>query len=270
MTGTKGIVVLTGVVVIAMLVGCTQLFWDEPEQSGYIELNIGHPAAVKGISITEHGVTGLYIEIYDPDDYLLDTVAWDVQDGSKSYLIQVSEAGLYRIEVTHISDDDGEPMEATEHATFNIQAMVITEINITPGVIGMIGVSGEEHENGTLTVSVTDVAAPEETSVLMGVFPAGIDPGTDPMALILAMGHIVLFGGSGNDTVSVPDSEDLWIGTGGEFYDVYIWVDVNDNLDIVMYPEPGIDLQLSTFPVTVEIDGDTHLSFQGSDFVVVP
>ncbi len=272
MKGTKKIFVLAGVVVLvtAMLFGCARLLLDGEEQSGsYIKLNI-LPSAAKGIEVNEYDVTGLQVKIYDPDDQLLDSVAWDAQDGPASYLIPVSEEGLHRIEVTHLSDDNGEEVKATEYATFKIRAMVITVINITPGCIGVIDFAGEDGDDGTLTVSVTEIPAPEDYAVLAGVFEAGVDPFPDPMSLILAEGHILLADGAGSDILTMPGSEDPWIGTGGDSYDVYVWVDMNDNLEEVIYPEPGIDLQLATYPLTVDIDGDMTLEFTGSDFVLTP
>jgi hypothetical protein len=50
----------------------------------------------------------------------------------------VNQAGTYRIEVTHISDDNGEVVEAEESARFEIEPMVITVVDITPGMIGLM------------------------------------------------------------------------------------------------------------------------------------
>jgi hypothetical protein len=276
MTEIKKITMLTGIaaMVLATLFGCSLLFRGAAEQSGwYIALNIGHPAGAKGITVSEHDVTGMRVEVYGPDDQLLDTVAWDAQYGTVSYLIPVSEEGSHRIEVTHISEENGELVEATESTIFNIQAMMITVINITPGLIGVIDISGGEEgqdkEDGSLTISVTEIDAEDGTIVYIGVFPAGADP-ANWETLMQAQGEIELFAGAGTETMEELEGANLWIGTGGRSYDVYVWVDMNRNLpDGAYFPEPGFDQQLVSFPVAVEIDGDTTLNFQGSDFVQV-
>ena len=130
------------VLLVVSLLGCARLFWNNPAQDGgYIRLNVGNPGA-KGIGVGEYEVTGLSIAVYDPQDQLLDSFEWDPGEGLQSYLVQVNSIGTYRLEVTHYSDDNGEPVEATETAEFEITAMVITVIDITPGVIGMIEVEG--------------------------------------------------------------------------------------------------------------------------------
>jgi hypothetical protein len=127
---------------LALPFGCARLSWDAPEQSAwYIQLEIGQPEA-RGIGVGEYPVTGLSIEVYAPGNQLLDTVSWDAQDGPTSHVIPVSQAGTYRIEVTHIGDNGGEMVQATESTNFVVQAMVITVIHITPGAIGKIDVEG--------------------------------------------------------------------------------------------------------------------------------
>jgi hypothetical protein len=104
--------------------------------------------------------------------------------------------------------------------------------------------------------------------VLGGLFDADADPLSDPL---LAVVDFTVSGGGGSDTMSgnVPPYE-TWVGTGGNSYDVYLWVDMNGNRDTVQYPEAGEDMQLSDFPVAVEIDGDTTITFTLADFVTVP
>ena len=142
---------------LAMLVlflgfGCSLLLRDAggvPASDGwYIKLQIKAPAASKGITVTEYQVTGLQIEVRDPEDEVLQTINWEAEDGSKSYLVPVNQLGQYEIEVTHIGEQSGQTVEATESAVFNIQAMVITVIDIVPGCIGLIKVEpgGQEQE----------------------------------------------------------------------------------------------------------------------------
>ncbi|KKM13246.1 hypothetical protein LCGC14_1718190 [marine sediment metagenome] len=146
MLKTKKVSLIAGVAVFALFIlfglfGCTLLLQEDyKEGDWYIKLNINQPASAKAITVTEYDVTGLAIEVYDPADQLIDTIAWGAEEGLMSYLIPVSQEGLHKIEVTHIGEKDGEVVEAEESATFNIQAMVITVIDITPGSIGVINV----------------------------------------------------------------------------------------------------------------------------------
>jgi len=144
MSRIKRVLGLAGIVVLAlaMLFGCARLFWDAPQQSGwYIRLNVGDPGA-KAIGVGEYEVTGLAIAVYGPGNQLLGSFDWDAVDGPKSYTVQVNEAGTHRIEVTHFGENNGEVVEASETAEFDIQPMVITVIDITPGAIGVIEVEG--------------------------------------------------------------------------------------------------------------------------------
>jgi hypothetical protein len=273
MKATKRSILSAGIVLIAlaMLFGCSLSPWDSAGQSGwYIKLEIGNPVA-KGIDIEEYDVTGVNVKVYGPGDELLDTVDWAASEGSQSYLIPVSEAGLYGIEVTHVSDSGGEVVRASEYASFHIEAMTITVVSITPGCIGVIDVAGgsAEKEDGTLTVHLAGIGAPDGTRALVGVFPAGVDPMPDPMAVIVAVAGGDLMDGALTSTATVEGEQTVWAGAGGNRYDLYIWVDMNNNADTVMYPEPGVDLQLLSFPYVVEIDGDTDVYFEGSDFILV-
>ena len=277
MSGIKKVLTMSVFIllIMAVLIGCPMLLKDSTVESGqYIELNIGG-AAAKAITVTEYDVTKLEIEIYNPQGALIEDFSWYPDEGQQSYLIPVTGEGEYEIVVTHISDDNGTVIEAVESAVFNIEVMVITAINIIPGLIGYIDIDpGNEEppiEDGTLTVSLTDLSAPDGTYVPIGVYPAGVDPVVDPFGLIEAMGGLELIGGGGSSLMTEPNTETTWIGTGGVSYDVYIWVDMNGNLEFGAYePEPGIDLQLVDFPVVVEINGDTTIEFTGSDFIVVP
>ena len=153
MSRTTKVLLVTAFVllIMALLFGCARLFWNEEAQSGwYIRLNVGYPGA-KAIGVGEYDVTGLSIAVYDPGDQLLDAIEWDAVEGPKSYTVQVSQAGTHRIEVTHISDDGGEVVEAMESAEFEIEPMVITVIDITPGMAGLIRIDGESTEPVHLT-----------------------------------------------------------------------------------------------------------------------
>ena len=282
MNAGRRIVAAAGVLLLLLgaVFGCSLLLRDEAQQTGWhIRLNIAAPAASRAINVSEHEVTALIVRVYDPDDQLLETIDWQPDQGPRSYLVPVSQVGQHRIEVTHIGEDNGTAVQALESALFTIQAMRITVIDIVPGAIGVIQIDGETEQpakqDGTLTVSVTGVAAPDGTFVPIGVFPAGWDPAVDPdpFGSLLATGGGVVAAGAASDTVRthVPEGgDDVWIGQGGSFYDVYVWVDMNGNFEETMFLEPGVDLVATVFPTTVEIDGNTVLYFTGGDFELAP
>ena len=143
MSGIKKVVTMSAFIllIMAVLIGCPMLLKDNTVESGqYIELNIGG-AAAKAITVTEYDVTKLEIEIYDPQGAFIEDFSWYPDEGQQSYLIPVTGEGEYEIVVTHISDDNGTVIEAVESAVFNIEVMVITAINIIPGLIGYIDIT---------------------------------------------------------------------------------------------------------------------------------
>lgn len=283
MTKQQKIVMLAGITVLTLglLFACTQPFWEsfDPD-AGYIKLNVGYLGA-KSIDVDYHEVTGLTITVYDPQDAELATFEWDAEDGSQSYLVQVNEDGTHTVEVTHTSDDSGAAVDVTEYEDFEIEAMTITVIHVTPGVIGMIEVEGEDgggepSEDGTLTVHLSGVADPvtlepmDGIHVPMGVYEHGADPGEDPMGALQAVGGEDLAGGALVDTMTYDEIEDLWIGTGGELYDLYIWFDMDSDLDETFFPEQGTDWVLGEFPIPVMIDGDTDIYIDDPELVEPP
>ena len=144
MSGIKKILTMSAFIllIMAVLIGCPMLLKDSTIKNGqYIELNIGSESAAKAITVTEYDVTKLEIEIYDPQGALIKDFSWFPDEGQQSYLIPVTGEGEHEIVVTHISDDNGTVIEAEESAFFNIEAMVITAINIVPGLIGYIDIS---------------------------------------------------------------------------------------------------------------------------------
>ena len=109
-----------------------------------IQLNVQAPVSAMAIEVSEYEVTGLLIELYDPQGELLRTIEWEATEGPRSYTIAVQEREQYEISVTHYGQKDGRRVEATECAEFNIQAMRITVINVVPGAIGVIGIEPGE------------------------------------------------------------------------------------------------------------------------------
>jgi hypothetical protein len=136
----------TAILILALVSGCSLLLDRSATGGGQgwcIQLNIRDPGSSRAITVTEHEVTGLTVEVLDPGDTSIQTVQWDPADGPSTYLVPVTEAGQYTLVVTHTSDDGGQVVQATETATFNIQPMIITVIDIVPGAIGTIGVNTE-------------------------------------------------------------------------------------------------------------------------------
>jgi hypothetical protein len=123
-------------------------------------------------------------------------------------------------------------------------------------------------QDGTLTMGLINAFSVDGKRVVFGVFDAGADPLSDPL---LAGGDFDVTGGSGSGTANeVVAPYGAWIGTGGTSYDVYLWVDMDGDSATVQYPESGVDMRLTTYPVTVEIDDDVSLTYQGSDLETVP
>jgi hypothetical protein len=263
MSRIKRVLGLAGIVVLAlaMLFGCARLFWDAPQQSGwYIRLNVGNPGA-KAIGVGEYEVTGLAIAVYDPGDQLLGSFDWDAVDGPKSYTVQVNEAGTHRIEVTHFGENNGEVVEASETAEFDIQTMVITVIDITPGAIGVIEVEGGQ---------------PSEPIDLTDYWDAYLTPTggeTAPPHLIYIKQTDSLLNGFGVTgsvedsivTMSIDDGEATFtgtVGTGDTFGGTFDWMGQTGTFEMV----PS-NLLFGLFELSgmVNLNTDQGLGYQGED-----
>ncbi len=114
------------------------------DQTRYIiRLNILVPGACKAMTVTEYPVGALAIEVRDPDDELLERIAWQAKQGFRTYLIPVTQRGEYEIKVTHIGTDNGETVQAAESISVEVRARTPTVVNIVPGRIGVITVEAE-------------------------------------------------------------------------------------------------------------------------------
>lgn len=144
MSGRK-VLLLGGVALLTLAFGCSLLPKENvPEGDGwYIKLRIQAPASSKGITVSEFEVTGLNIQVRDPAGEVLKSIAWAPGDAS-TYLVAVKQLGQHQIEVTHYGERNGEQVQASENALFNIRAMKITMIDIVPGCIGMINITSNE------------------------------------------------------------------------------------------------------------------------------
>jgi hypothetical protein len=173
MSRLRKVAAVTGLAVLFFFAafGCSFLLKNDlntGEQTGwYIKLNVHRPPPSKAIAVSEYDVTGLTIEVRDPDDELIQTIQWEAEQGSTSYAIPVTQQGQHRILVTHIGTKNGQVVEAEESATFYIEAMVITVIDIIPGRIGVIKVESGGEELPPTLVAIGD-------SITMGIQDAGL------------------------------------------------------------------------------------------------
>ena len=117
MAHSSRITLISGVAAFCLisLFGCFLLAPDGSEEfDWYIQLNINHPASAKAITVAEYDVTGLTVDVYDPNSALIQTIEWVPQDGSTSSRIPVTAEGEYEIVVTHAGEANGEVVEAEE------------------------------------------------------------------------------------------------------------------------------------------------------------
>ena len=126
----------------------------------------------------------------------------------------------------------------------------------------------EDEENGTLTVTVTDII-PNSDYGVAGVFPAGANAETTTP---IAAGYGALSSSSITVTARMVDSSGnltstTWTGSGGTSYDLYIFTkDSEPSNAATVKPESGDDTY-TTFPITYTQDGDVNLVLSGDDFV---
>jgi hypothetical protein len=156
-TGIFMRVAAVAVPVFFVLVGCSPLNDLASQQAGggwYMELRVDAPPA-KSIAVTEYTVTGMSILVRDPEGNVLQTIAWAAGDGAQTYDVPVREAGQHRIDVTHVGEQDGQVVQASESAAFDIEAMKITAIDIIPGRVGGIRLPGGQPDLVVSALSVT-------------------------------------------------------------------------------------------------------------------
>jgi hypothetical protein len=127
---------LGGLAILVLLVGlgCPQL----PGVVGFIKLQIDPTGAFKGLTIGDFKVTRLEIRVLDPEDEVLQSIAWKTRYGPQAYLLPVKETGEYEIEVTHFGYRDDEAVQAFDSAVFDVPARQITVIDVVPGCIAVI------------------------------------------------------------------------------------------------------------------------------------
>jgi hypothetical protein len=121
--------------------------------------------------------------------------------------------------------------------------------------------------SGTLTVSIAGApSGADGKSLYIGMYEGGADPLTES---IVGTGEILL---SAGETVSDVIEESLTNETSFDpgDYDLYLWIDMNDNFDTVTAPEQGTDMSHISFPLSVTIDGDTTLNLASVGFELFP
>ncbi len=147
MCGNRGFSFAALAAAVLLVLGCSSPIpnggGSTPGGQRYIKLTISVPNTSRSITVTEYQVTGMHLEVLDPHDVSLQTIDWDASEGGSSYMIPVSESGEHTLNVTQFGDNEGEPVEVSESASFDIEAMKITVIEIVPGMVAQILVGGE-------------------------------------------------------------------------------------------------------------------------------
>ena len=97
------------------------------------------------ISISEYQVKELIIVVTGPNQEVILRENWTPSMGSTTYKIPVQQLGNHNISVTHVSNENGQTINAEESAVANIRAGIITVIDIIPGAVGIINVDASER-----------------------------------------------------------------------------------------------------------------------------
>jgi len=121
--------------------------------------------------------------------------------------------------------------------------------------------------SGTLTVGLTGIPSGADGHMLyMGLYEGDADPMS---ASLLGIGGIEI-GVDNSDVLVDPITEAVVTYDPGD-YDLYLWIDMNDNLNLgTEEPEQGIDMSHTSFPFDVTIDGDTTVTVIASAFELYP
>lgn len=126
---------------------------------------------------------------------------------------------------------------------------------------------GGGGSRGTLTVGI--IGAPPETDdkvLHTGLYVRDADPLS---ASLLAVGDIVLGTDYSEVVMRDPITDETTVFEAGG-YDLYTWIDMNDNFDTVQAPEVGIDMSYLKFPIPVTISGDHTIIVMANYFELFP
>jgi hypothetical protein len=247
-----------GMVLLTLLLafGCSLL----PREDGgavadwYIKLQIQAPAS-KGITVSDCNVTGMNIQVRDPQGEVLKTIDWAVAEGAQTYLVAVKQQGEHQLEVTHFAERDGQQVQALESAAFNIQAMKITVIDIVPGGLGLVWITpgqNEQPQDGTITGRLMGAQDYSGHNFQVVVFAEGgeIDP-----AVVVGVWEEAIADGAAEVLVrQPPEFMEPFLFAGGVFYDIYGFIDLDGD---------GVPGQGDWWagPKTVRVDGDMFVDF---------
>jgi hypothetical protein len=119
---------------------------------------------------------------------------------------------------------------------------------------------------GTLTVEIAGCpSGAEDCKLYLQLYTAG----ADPMASSLMATGSILLGSEKSDVMVDPfTAEDIVLDAGD--YDLYLWIDVNDDYDTLQEPEFNTDLSHASFPFRVTIDSDTTVLITENGFELFP
>ncbi len=138
-------IILSGlaVLILTMLFSCS---FAPGDVSGdrVIAVSIGGGSSARLLEVDEYEVSSVDIEVFGPGGGLLKAIYWKSNDGPQTYYIQAEDFGDHEIVLTHRGKENGETVTAVESTFFSIVPMLITVIDITPGAIAVINVSGGE------------------------------------------------------------------------------------------------------------------------------
>ena len=119
-----------------------------------------------------------------------------------------------------------------------------------------------DGSGGTLTVEIAGCPpGADDCKLYLQLYAAGADPLSSP----LVASGIILLGSEVSDVMVDPDTAEDMVLVSGD-YDLYIWIDTNDNNDSIQGPELNEDLAHVTFPFRIKIDGNTAVLITENGF----
>lgn len=159
--------VFVAVALSAALSGCTFFAVEVADKPTCgLELYVSPSMTAKAITVEEVEVTGLLLQVFDASGDEVDFFEWDPGDGRKKYTISVEEAGEYVLQVTHY----GEGVEVSESAGFELTEMMITVIEVVPGLIGCISIDPGPGQGGATADEIFEAAL----AVMYGLYEASL------------------------------------------------------------------------------------------------
>ena len=119
--------------------------------------------------------------------------------------------------------------------------------------------------SGTLTVEITGYPPGTRGNKLyMELYEGGAG---HLFPSLLATGSILL-GTEYSDVMEDPITSEYIVLDAGD-YDLYLWIDMNDNIDTIQEPEKATDMTYKSFPLRVMINGDTTVVLTANNFELI-